>query len=345
MKYIDVRSDTVTLPKREMLEAILEAELGDDIQGEDPTVKKLEEKAAKILGMEAALLVTSGTMANQIAIMTYCNRGEEIILGEDSHIYTLEGAATAAVAQVQSRLMPVKHGEYDVDLMASLINKGDLQRPRTGLICLENTYNLNAGEIMPLENLKEIRKLADAHGLPIFLDGARIFNAAVEMDIDPAILCAEVDSVQFCLTKGLGSPVGSILAGPKEFIQEARLNKQRLGGGMRQAGIIAAPAIYALEHMIDRLKEDNTRAQWLGRKLAALDHVEVPTVVTNIVSPIITHPELDARQLIDFLLERGIKAKHIGEKQVRIIIHYQVTDDDLQKIADAFASFVPSHQY
>src|SRR5699024_5140507 len=199
--------------------------------------------------------------------------------------------------------------------------------------------NLNAGEIIPLENLKELRKLADNHDLPIFLDGARIFNASVEMGIDPAILCAEVDSVQFCLTKGLGSPVGSILAGSKDFIEAARLNKQRLGGGMRQAGIIAAPAIYALDYMIDRLKEDNTRAQWLGDALSKLNYLEVHEVATNIVSPLLTHPEQDASQLIDFLLTKSIKVKHIGEKQVRIIIHHQVTDEDLHHIVDAFKVF------
>lgn len=342
---IDLRSDTVTLPKQEMLEAILHAQLGDDIMGEDPTVNQLEKEFAKLLGMEAALLVTSGTMANQVAIMSFCNRGEEIIMGEDSHIFTLEGAATSTVAQVQIRPIPVNGGSYNLAKIESAINVGDIQRPRTSLICLENTYNLNKGEIIPLENLKEIRKLANEYHLPIYMDGARLFNASVELNVDPKIICQEVDAVQICLTKGLGCPIGSILAGSKAFIDKAILNRQRLGGGMRQAGIIAAPALYALEHMVNRLKEDNDRAKVLAQRLAKLNglSIDLADVQTNIVSPKLEKDHWNSQKLIDYLLKKGIKVKNIGKKQVRMIVHYLITDEDIDEVVASFASFTKAH--
>lgn len=343
-KQIDLRSDTVTLPKKEMLEAILNAPLGDDIMGEDPTVNELEKRTAKLLGMEDALLLTSGTMANQVAIMTFCHRGEEVIMGEDSHIFTLEGAATSAVAQVQIRPMAVSKGVYDIEKMESLINSGDIQKPKTSLICLENTYNLNKGHIVPLENMKEIRELSRKYHIPVFLDGARLFNASVQLGMEPSVICQEVDAVQFCLTKGLGCPIGSILAGSKEFIEKATLNRQRLGGGMRQAGIIAAPALYALDNMIDRLVEDNKRSKDLASQLAKIDGINIDPddVQTNIVSPELTKENWNSELLIDFLLKEGIKVKNIGEKQVRMIIHYQITEDHLNHVVEAFHKFAQS---
>lgn len=342
MVEVDLRSDTITLPKPEMLEAITQATLGDDILREDPTVKELEEKVAEMLGMESALLVTSGTMANQIAIMSYCRRGEEVIMGEDSHIYTLEGAAASAVAQVQIKPMKVNEGVYDIPTLVSLINKGDIQRAKTSLICIENTYDLNNGYIVPRENLQAIRQVSIQYDIPVYLDGARLFNASVELGVSPATICQEVDAVQFCLTKGLGCPIGSMLAGSKEFIDRAILNRQRLGGGMRQAGIIAAPALYALEHMIDRLHEDNSRAKELGKRLSTLTGIRLDPekIHTNIVSPELTVDHWNAELLINFLKEKGIKIKKIGNKKVRMVIHYQVTDKDIREVAQAFESFV-----
>ncbi|MFD1415138.1 threonine aldolase family protein [Oceanobacillus jeddahense] len=344
-KVVDLRSDTVTRPTREMLNTIMDAQLGDDILGEDQTVQELERKAAQLLGKEDALLLTSGTMANQVAIMTFCERGDEIIMGRDSHIYTLEGAATSVVAQVQIRTIGVTGGQYDLAELKESINSGDIQRPPTSLICLENTYNLNAGQVIPLNHMKEIRKIADKHEIPIYLDGARVFNAAVELGVSPAEVCEEADAVQFCMTKGLACPVGSILAGSGDFIKKARLNKQRLGGGMRQAGIIAAPGIYALEHMVDRLKKDNDNAKWLAKEISKLKlfELEPEDFPTNIVSPEIRHDEVTSENLIDYLQTKGIKVKNIGKKKVRMIVHYEVTKNDLAKVVDAFHKF--SEQY
>lgn len=343
---IDVRSDTVTLPKAEMMDAIQNALLGDDIMGEDPTVNELERKAADLLGMEAALLVTSGTMANQVALMNFCHRGEEVIMGEDSHIYTLEGAAAATVAQVQIHPIAVDNGVYDAEKIERIIHPGDIQRPKTGLISLENTYNLNKGQIVSVENMKEIRALSHQYDIPVYLDGARLFNASIELGVHPSVICKEVDAVQFCLTKGLGCPLGSILAGSKEFIEKAVLNRQRLGGGMRQAGILAAPAIYALDHMIDRLAEDNKRAKYLATRLSELDGIDIrlEDVQTNIVSPTLTKEHWKSDMLIDYLSQKGIKVKNIGERQVRMIVHYQITDEKIEKIISAFQAFTTEMQ-
>lgn len=338
-RIIDLRSDTVTLPKEEMIEAIRHAPLGDSIMGEDPTVNLLEKKAAELLGMEAALLVTSGTMANQIALMSLCQRGEEVLMGKDSHIFTLEGAATAAVAQVQIRTIEVPDGIYDISEIERNLHAGDIQRPKTSLICLENTYNLNKGQIISLENMKEIRAVSKKYSIPVYLDGARLFNAAVELGMTPADICQEVDAVQICLTKGLGCPIGSMLAGSKEFIEKAILNRQRLGGGMRQAGIIAAPAIYALDHMIDRLTEDHQKASRLATCLATIDGIRMEDIQTNIVSLELLREDWNSRLLIDFLSTKGIKVKNIGENRVRMVVHYQITDEDIDSVVKAFEEF------
>ncbi|WP_262176685.1 threonine aldolase family protein [Saccharococcus sp. Marseille-Q5394] len=338
IEEIDLRSDTVTLPKPQMIEAIANATLGDDIMGEDITVNELERKAATLLGMEDAMLVLSGTMANQIAIMGFSTRGQEIILGNESHIYNLEGAAMSAVAQVQARPIHVQDGYFDPELVESAISTGDIQRAKTALISLENTYNLNLGQIVSLENMKEIQDVAKQYNLPVYLDGARIFNASVELGIEPSEFCKYVDAAQFCLTKGLGCPLGSVLVGTKEFIDKAKINRQRLGGGMRQAGIIAAPGIYALENMIDRLKEDNDRAKRLAEKLSTIEGliINLKDVQTNIISVDIRHCEMDAEQLISFLKEKRIKVKQIGQKKIRMIVHYLITDDEVNYVVSSF---------
>ncbi|WP_339254339.1 GntG family PLP-dependent aldolase [Sporosarcina sp. FSL W8-0480] len=338
VEEIDLRSDTVTLPKPQMIEAIANATLGDDIMGEDSTVNELERKAADLLGMEDAMLALSGTMANQIAIMGYSTRGQEIILGNESHIYNLEGAALSALSQVQARPIHVENGYFDPELIESSISMGDIQRAKTALISIENTYNLNLGQIVTLENMKEIQEVAKQYGLPVYLDGARIFNASVELGIEPSEFCKYVDAAQFCLTKGLGCPLGSILVGTKEFIKEAKINRQRLGGGMRQAGIIAAPGIYALENMIDRLKEDNYKAKQLAERLAAIEglFINLKDVQTNIISVAIDHSEMDADKLISDLREKRIKVKKIGAKKIRMIVHYLVSDDQIDYVVSTF---------
>lgn len=340
--YIDLRSDTVTLPKPQMMEAIVNASLGDDIMGEDATVNELERKAAELLGMEEALLVISGTMANQVAVMCFAERGQGIIVGYESHIFNLEGAALAAVAQVQARPINVPNGYFNPEAVETLISPGNIQNAKTALISLENTYNLNEGQIVSIENMKEIKELAECHDIPIYLDGARIFNAAVELGIKPAELCRHVDAVQFCLTKGLGCPLGSILSGTKEFINEAKINRQRLGGGMRQAGIIAAPGIYALDHMIDRLKEDNKKAYEFAKKLSVIEGITINmnNVQTNILSVVITREDMNSDKFISLLEEKKIKVKKIGKKKVRMIVHYLISDENLEYVYKSIRELV-----
>lgn len=333
-RNIDLRSDTVTLPKPEMIQAIAEAELGDDILGEDPTVKKLEKMAAEILGMEDALLVISGTMANQIALMTLSQRGQEVIMGYDSHMYNLEGAAISTLSQVQVRPINVINSYYNPKDIESSISQGDIQKPKTAVICIENPYNLNSGENITVENLYEVKEIASKYDIPVYLDGARIFNAAIAMGVKPAELCQHVDAMQFCLTKGLGCPLGSILAGSTEFINEARINRQRLGGGMRQAGIIAAPGIYALEQMIERLEEDNKGANLLGQAISTIPGLSLNSenIQTNIVSFSLTNKDWDADRLVNYLDNKNIKVKKIGSKKIRMIVHYQINEADIKHV-------------
>lgn len=334
--WIDLRSDTVTLPTKEMYEAIHSAKLGDDIQGDDPTVKKLEREAANLLGFEDALLAISGTMANQIAVMVFTNRGDEVIVLEHSHIYDLEVAGLATLSQVQARPVAVKKGYIDPNEVERLIHLGDIQAAKTSLICLENTYNLNRGQVISIENMREIKEVASRYNIPVYLDGARLFNASVELNVPPAAICEHVDAVQICLTKGLGCPLGSILAGDSEFVEKGRRMRQRLGGGMRQAGIIAAPAIYALEHMIDRLKEDHKKAAYLAKKLSDIRQINVHKVETNIVSFTIVDEQWSAEQLRDELKEKGILVKKIGEKEIRMVTHYNISMEDLDNVIEQF---------
>lgn len=336
-KIIDLRSDTVTLPLPEMREAIAGAALGDDILGEDPTVHELEERAAAMLGMEAGLLVISGTMANQVAVMTLTERGQEVIVGQDSHIYNLETAGLSTLSQVQVRPLEVIDGTFDPERVERLIQAADVsdvQRAETGLICLENTYNLNEGQVITPENTAQIREVANQYGIPVYLDGARLFNASVALGVEPAELCKDVDAVQICLTKGLGCPLGSILAGSKPFIAKARKIRQRLGGGMRQAGIVAAPGIFALEHMIQRLEDDHRHALKLARAVSAIDGLAVDPddVQTNIVSPTIVKQGWDTDRLLEKLQEQGIKVKKIGRRTFRMVTHVHISGEDIDRV-------------
>lgn len=335
-RTIDLRSDTVTLPKPEMIDAIRHAKLGDDILRDDPTVKQLEKEAAALLGKEDALLAISGTMANQIAVMVFTNRGDEIIVLEDSHIYNLEVAGLATLSQVQARPVAVKNGYIDPDDVAQKIQLGDIQQAKTSLICLENTYNLNRGQVISIENMKEIKEVAARYNLPVYLDGARLLNASVKLNVPPAAICEHVDAVQICLTKGLGCPLGSILAGDREFIEEGRRMRQRLGGGMRQAGIIAAPALYALKHHIERLREDHERAAYLAKKLASIPQLNVYDVETNIVSFSIVDERFSAEKLKNLLKEKGILVKKISEKEIRTVTHYDITKEDIDFVVQTF---------
>ena len=284
--FIDLRSDTVTHPTPAMREAMFRAELGDDVFGDDPTVNRLEAMAAARMGKEAAVFVASGTMGNLVSLLTHCGRGEEVIVGDQAHIFRYEAGSSSALGGIPQFQIPNDpDGTLPLDQVEAAIRGDDQHEPRTKLIALENTHNRCGGTVLPPAYLREVRALADQHGLKVHLDGARVFNAAVALGIDVKELTHYVDSVTFCLSKGLSAPVGSVICGTDEFIAEARRKRKMLGGGMRQAGILAAAGIVALEQMIDRLVDDHANARRLAEGLADTPGfvVEVERVQTNIV--------------------------------------------------------------
>ncbi|MEN1969848.1 GntG family PLP-dependent aldolase [Lentibacillus sp. N15] len=334
VKKLDLRSDTASLPTKEMKEAMYNATLGDDILKEDPSVNELEEMAASMLGMDAALLVISGTMANQIAVMAMTERGDEVILGRESHLYNLEVAGMAALSQVQARVIDVNNGAYDMNGLKEAIQEDGIQSAKTGLICLENTYNLNEGLVIPLQNMAEIKEVASKYSIPIYLDGARIFNASAYLEVDLSEICQYVDAVQFCLTKGLGCPLGSILAGSKSFIEKAKRIRQRLGGGMRQAGVIAAPGIIGLKEMVHYMEQDQQTAARLFSGLSTISGIQ-PTskqFQTNIVSIEIVKDGWDADLFLNALKEYNIFVKKIGKNKVRMVTHYRISNEDINYV-------------
>lgn len=336
-KIIDLRSDTVTQPSQEMRDAMYKAVVGDDIMGEDPTVRQLEIMSADILGKEDALFVTSGTMGNQIAVMALTNRGEEVIVGDTSHIYNLEAGALAALSQVQTRSIEVPNGVYDIKKMEGLIQVEGIQNARTSLICIENTNNLNAGFVVPLDNINAVCDLAKKNNIPVHLDGARVFNAAVASKTTVKEIAKNVDTVMFALTKGLAAPFGAILGGNKDFIAKARWMKQRIGGGYRQAGFLAAPGIVALNTMLPQLEIDHKHAQILGHGLAKNNKLKVDTsrIHTNIITGSVEDLPITIDDFLEKLLQKGIKAKRISKTSFRMITHYGVEENDLHEVIKA----------
>lgn len=333
-KIIDLRSDTVTHPTEAMRDAMRNAVVGDDILGEDPTVQELEALGASMLGKEAGLFVTSGTMGNQVAIMTLAGRGEEIILGRDSHMFNMEVAGLSALCQVQAVPVTVTAGRYNPDEVERAIRLPGIQMARTAVICLEQTYNLNRGLVVPLENIAALRRLADAHGIAVFMDGARVFNAATALGMDVKEVVRDADVVQFCLSKGLCAPVGSLLVGSREFISRARIMRQRLGGGMRQAGVIAAPGIVALTQMVTRLQEDHDNAQLLAAGLSQIEGllVNLNEVQTNVVGVEVTGLPGGVDGFLAGLAAEGIKAKKTGPASFRMITHHGIEASDVQDV-------------
>lgn len=332
---IDLRSDTVTLPTPEMRRAVFEAEVGDDVYGEDPTVNRLQELAAEMVGKETAMLVPSGTMGNQIAILTHCRPGSEVIMEADSHIYYYEAAAASVFAGVQPRPLPGKRGSMPAELVEWAIRQDDIHLPPTSLICLENTHNRAGGTVVPLQDMQAVSEVACRHNLPVHLDGARIFNASVASGVPVKDFTACSTSIQFCLSKGLGAPVGSLIAGPRDFIDEARRWRKRLGGGMRQAGIFAAAGIVALETMVERLAEDHENARLLADGLSALKGIEFnpDDIDTNIV--IIRPTAMSVKQLGDELQKRGILTVVIEPDRVRFTTNKDVNRSDIEKTITA----------
>jgi threonine aldolase len=330
---IDLRSDTVTKPTPAMRQAMARAEVGDDVYGEDPTVNRLQEKAAEVLGKEAALFVPTGSMGNEIAIKVHTRPGMEVITEAESHIYNYELGAMAVIAGVVPR--PVR-GERGIlrwsHIQPHVRSNGPYYMNRTGLITLENSHNMAGGVVMPVDEAETVVREAHAIGLPVHLDGARIFNAAVALKRSVSDLTRSFDSVMFCLSKGLGAPVGSLLVGSRTFIEEGRKVRKLLGGGMRQVGVLAAAGLVAIEEMVLRLEEDHALAKFLAAGLAALRGVKVDLslVQTNIVIFDVSGTGKSATQISAELLARGVLINSVGPWRMRLVTHFDVSRNDCE---------------
>jgi threonine aldolase len=326
---IDLRSDTLTKPTKGMLEAMFNAPVGDDVFGEDPTVNQLEQKLATLFGMEAGLFCPSGTMTNQIAIRLHTRAQTEVICHKYSHIYLYEGGGIMSNSQASVKLLDGELGKISPEDIADAINPDDVHAPETTLVSLENTMNKGGGSIYTLEEIKPIKHLCDVHNLKLHLDGARLFNALAVTGENPKDWGAMFDTISICLSKGLGSPVGSVLLGSKMDIKRGRKIRKALGGGMRQAGFLAAAGIYALDNHVARLTEDHVRAQKLGGILSGHPLVsEVFPVVTNIV--IAKLKNTNPLEMLEKLAAVGIKAVRFGKDQIRFVTHLDFGDEDLK---------------
>lgn len=336
--WINVRSDVVTLPTEEMLEAIRQAPLGDDNSGEDPTTNRLEAMAAEKLGKEAAILLISGTMGNLVGIMAHTEHGQEIIVEENAHMFLNEQGGAAAVGGLMVTRVRGVYGYPLPEDVEAAIRPDDIHAPRTGLICLENTHNRAGGTVITPEQIRAIRQVADKHGLPIHIDGARIFNAAVALNIDVKDLVRDVDSVTFCLSKGLSCPAGAILAGQQPYIERARRLRKVLGGSMRQAGVIAAPGIVALEKMVDRLAEDHRNARRLAEELVRIDglKIDLKAVQTNMVRVDVAPLGTTAREFAGQLLEQNVEVSVSGKTVMRLVTHRHIEPEHVEEIVRAF---------
>ena len=343
---IDLRSDTVTLPTEEMLEAIKQAKLGDDVYREDPTVNRLEEFAAAKMGKEAALLVTSGTQANLVSLMSNSKRGDMIILEADSHIYWYEVGGLSSIAGLLPWLIKGRMGVITPEDLGTAIRPRDIHFPLTSMVCVENTHNRAGGTIMKPGQLKDLSKVAKANDLKIHMDGARIFNAAVAMGVDVKEFTKHVDTLMFCLSKGLCCPVGSIVVGNSEFIDKARKARKILGGGMRQAGVIAAPGIVALETMIDRLADDHRNARTLSEGLAKIDGIslDLETVQTNIIYFDIGGLRISSEIFLAKLKQKGVLATNRDRSKIRMVTHKGIEREDVRKTLDVVEDIsAPAH--
>ena len=332
MGTIDLRSDTVTLPTPAMREAVYRAELGDDVFGEDPTTNRLEEMAAERMGKEAALLVASGTMGNLVCTLTHCRRGEEVILGDRSHTFLYEAGGMSTLGGIHPHTLSNQpDGTMRLEDIEGAIRGNNVHFPRTRLICLENTHNRCYGSALTSEYIDSVAALAKEHGLSVHLDGARIFNAAIALGIDVKELTAKVDSLSFCLSKGLSAPVGSVVCGSGEFIAEARRARKVLGGGMRQAGVIAAAGITALQEMVDRLAEDHENARRLAEGIAGIGglSIEPAKVQTNIIYFELDEERMTPKELVAELNKTGVKLLAVGPRRLRAVTHYGISTEDI----------------
>lgn len=337
-RLIDLRSDTVTKPTAEMRRVMAEAEVGDDVFGEDPTVNLLQEKVAKLLGKEDAIFVPSGTMANQLSIKAHTQPGDEVIIEETSHPFNFEGGGGAALSGVQFYCLKGVRGILDASQIEEAIRPDDHHFPVTRLICLENTHNRGGGSIYPIEKMKEIYRLAKSRGLSVHLDGARLWNASVATGIKPHQYAEWADSVSVCLSKGLGAPIGSLVAGPKSFIQRVHRFRKMFGGGMRQVGIIAAAGIYALDHHMERLKEDHLNAKRLALGLKELKGISInpDEVETNIVIFKLNLKGVNAYDITEAMKKEGVLIHPIGKNQIRLVTHLDVSSEDIDHALETF---------
>ncbi len=339
--YIDLRSDTVTRPTQEMLNAMYQAEVGDDVYGDDPTVMKLQAKIAEIMGKEAALFVPSGTFGNQLCLLTHTNRGDEVLIPESNHILQHEVGAASVIAGVQLRSLASEDGTIQTEELARKIREEDIHYPKTGLICMENAHS--SGRAVPIENMRITYEIARTHGIPLHLDGARIFNAAIALGLPAKEIAKYSDSIMCCISKGLCAPVGSLVVGTEEFILKALKNRKMMGGGMRQVGYLAAAGLVAMEKMIDCLAEDHKNAKYLANLLAQIPGIKVCKDQLDInmvffyldlsLFNIASHQELLAKLKSQKIL---INAPENG--QFRLVTHYWIKRHDIEKTYQAFAS-------
>jgi threonine aldolase len=341
---IDLRSDTVTRPTSAMRQAMADAIVGDDQYGEDPTVNRLEARAAALMGKEAAVYVPSGTMGNVASLMAWCGRGDEVILGDESHVYWFESGSPAALGGISQFVLPNEaDGTIDLNRIAGAIRQDRLGYPRTGVIEVENTHNRRSGRALPMAWLEGLTELRERTGVPVHMDGARIFNAAAALAIPPAEIARHADTVQFCLSKGLSAPVGSIVTGGAEIVARVRRQRKLLGGAMRQAGVIAAAGLIALETMIDRLPEDHARARRLAEGLAGVAGVTIdPAIVQTNILVFRVDPSLDQAEVVAELKARGLLVSNYGAVGLRMVTHNDIGDADVERALDLVGSTVPA---
>lgn len=341
MRISDFRSDTVTKPTDEMRRAMAEAEVGDDVLGDDPTVQRLERTAAERLGKEAALFVPTGTMGNSIAVKAWTQELDEVIIEARSHIYNMESTHMTFISRVNPRIVTSNRGAMDLAEIEKSIKKPSVHQPRTSLICVENTHNNWGGAVVTLRHLTEIRKIADKHQIKIHMDGARIFNAHIASGTPVEDFAAAADSVMFCLSKGLSAPVGSMLAGPADFIAYSRRLRKALGGGMRQVGVLAAAGLVAMEKMVDRLADDHRLAKKLAEGIARFPEIKLDpaSVETDIVIFGFEHPKMSASDFLIRLEEKGILALPVPQG-VRMVTNKEVDESDVERTLSAFKNIL-----
>ncbi|MBK7776397.1 MAG: low-specificity L-threonine aldolase [Sandaracinaceae bacterium] len=343
---IDLRSDTVTKPTPAMLEAMATAPVGDDVYGEDPTVTRLEAMVAELAGKEAAVFVPSGTMGNLIAVLSHCGRGDEMILGDQSHIHFYEQGGTAALGGVHPRALRNRaDGTLDLREVEAAIRSDNEHFPVTRLLCLETTHNRCGGVVLPVDYMDAAGELAHRHGLPLHVDGARLWNAAVHLGVSPARLLRGADSASLCLSKGLAAPVGSVVVGSAAFIRKVRRNRKVVGGGMRQAGVIAAAGIVAVTAMVERLADDHENARALARGLADIEGISVDpaAVQTNIVIFELRRADMTPAQLASGLRELGVLLSPLDSTRLRAVTHYHVGPTDIERTLAAFRAVLSAN--